>query len=315
MSDGRIGLGAGAELAYRTMLLRSRWRPAALAAALGWSAEDVEHALAELREVALVADSADDATSLRAVEPGLGLPALVTRRMRSRAAGRFSPSAVERLVVLHERTGRTGERGGGVGVDETTAAVERLATKIDEEVVFLVAEYRAGGFEFSRPVAEAVLRRGAHVRAVWSAAVLREPGAVEHGRWLAGLGCAPRVVGRVPHTSALLDGVVLVHTEDGLLRMARSRALVDRHGAMVDEQWRRSSEARALATPERSTDENHRPEAVLRLLADGLTDDAVARRLGVSVRTVRTDMASTMSTLDARSRFQAGVRAMQLGII
>lgn len=58
-----------------------------------------------------------------------------------------------------------------------------------------------------------------------------------------------------------------------------------------------------------------RNHVVLRLLADGLTDDAIARRIGVSVRTVRNDVAGAMTRLQARSRFQAGVRAVQLGLI
>ncbi|MFH8516999.1 response regulator transcription factor [Streptomyces gelaticus] len=58
-----------------------------------------------------------------------------------------------------------------------------------------------------------------------------------------------------------------------------------------------------------------RMQVVLRLLAEGLTDDAIARRLGCSVRTVRNDVAAAMVALDARSRFQAGARAMQAGLI
>jgi DNA-binding NarL/FixJ family response regulator len=48
-------------------------------------------------------------------------------------------------------------------------------------------------------------------------------------------------------------------------------------------------------------------------MAQGLTDDAIAHHLGVSTRTVRRTVSGLLVQLDARSRFQAGVQAVQLG--
>jgi DNA-binding NarL/FixJ family response regulator len=53
--------------------------------------------------------------------------------------------------------------------------------------------------------------------------------------------------------------------------------------------------------------------AVLRMLAQGYTDEAIAKRLGVSPRTARRIAANLMERLDARSRFEAGVHAVQDG--
>jgi DNA-binding CsgD family transcriptional regulator len=47
-------------------------------------------------------------------------------------------------------------------------------------------------------------------------------------------------------------------------------------------------------------------DAIVRLLMAGMTDAAVARRLGMSVRTCRRHIAEIMTALDAESRFQAG---------
>ncbi|WP_395298695.1 LuxR C-terminal-related transcriptional regulator [Kitasatospora hibisci] len=52
---------------------------------------------------------------------------------------------------------------------------------------------------------------------------------------------------------------------------------------------------------------------LLRLLSTGLTDDAAAKRLGISVRTVRRQMAALMGRLDAASRFEAGLKVAQRG--
>jgi DNA-binding NarL/FixJ family response regulator len=55
------------------------------------------------------------------------------------------------------------------------------------------------------------------------------------------------------------------------------------------------------------TDSLH--QSIARLMAEGLTDDVVARRLGMSVRTCRRHIAALLRDLDSVSRFQAGVQA------
>ncbi|MBF9068270.1 helix-turn-helix transcriptional regulator [Streptacidiphilus fuscans] len=55
--------------------------------------------------------------------------------------------------------------------------------------------------------------------------------------------------------------------------------------------------------------------AVLDLLAQGLKDEVVAKRLGMSVRTCRRHIASIMQELGAESRFEAGVKAAQMGLL
>jgi DNA-binding NarL/FixJ family response regulator len=52
---------------------------------------------------------------------------------------------------------------------------------------------------------------------------------------------------------------------------------------------------------------------VLALLAAGFTEDAVARHLGVSVRTARRRIAELHERLGAGNRFQAGLQAARRG--
>jgi DNA-binding CsgD family transcriptional regulator len=54
---------------------------------------------------------------------------------------------------------------------------------------------------------------------------------------------------------------------------------------------------------------------ILRLLATGATDDTAARQLGCSTRTYRRHVAALMQRLGATSRFQAGIRAAQHGLL
>jgi DNA-binding CsgD family transcriptional regulator len=54
---------------------------------------------------------------------------------------------------------------------------------------------------------------------------------------------------------------------------------------------------------------------IIMLLAEGAKDEAVARRLGISLRTCRRHVADILDQLESSSRFQAGVRAALLGLV
>ncbi|MFD9500921.1 DNA-binding response regulator [Streptomyces sp. NPDC060035] len=53
---------------------------------------------------------------------------------------------------------------------------------------------------------------------------------------------------------------------------------------------------------------------ILQALGSGLTDASAAKRLGVSLRTYRRRVAELMVKIEADSRFQAGLRAGELGL-
>jgi DNA-binding NarL/FixJ family response regulator len=52
---------------------------------------------------------------------------------------------------------------------------------------------------------------------------------------------------------------------------------------------------------------------VLALLVTGAKDEAIARELGIGVRTLRRRMRHLMAILDAETRFQAGMQAVRRG--
>jgi hypothetical protein len=307
MKSHRLGVGGQAEIGYRALLTRSRWQPDCLAHALAWSVQDGAGALAELRAEGLVMDSAVEAGAVRAVQPCLALPALAARRL----AGGPMPSAaaVETFVSLHEQT--TGRLDDGTplsDMDEVLAVVERLAARVRNEVVVLAPAYASGSYEFAPHIADGVLRRGAGLRAIWRADV-----SSDYAVWLGNRGVGPRAASSVPVRAAVVDGLVgVVLNENGGGRVVREDAAITSLLALANNLWAMGAE---VSSPSSSRPTRSRHELVLRMLAQGLTDDAIARRLGVSVRTVRGDVASAMVELDARSRFQAGVRAMQMGLL
>ena len=56
-------------------------------------------------------------------------------------------------------------------------------------------------------------------------------------------------------------------------------------------------------------------QAVLELMAEGLHDEAIARRAGISTTTVRRHITAIMERLDVASRFAAGAAAQRRGWI
>lgn len=55
--------------------------------------------------------------------------------------------------------------------------------------------------------------------------------------------------------------------------------------------------------------------AILTLMANGLKDDVIAKRMGLSVRACRGHIADLLDTFGARSRFQGGVLAARTGLL
>ncbi|MEE1789341.1 helix-turn-helix domain-containing protein [Streptomyces sp. BE308] len=317
MADTGIGLDARSELLYRKLLLRATWRTHELAQALAWSADQVMRALDGLRTEGLASASGEDGAAFRAVEPCIALPALLAWRMREGRSPQPCPIQIGRFIALHEQAERFGDPvGGGESRHDVSVTIERLVAKVEREVVFLVPQHSEGGFEFSRPIVDMVLRRGARFRSVWASSVLQSPGAMAHAQWLTQEGAALRSVGTVPPRAMIMDGAVaVVIDETEGARVVRSAAELERLCALAERFWERGATVRQTGRQPGATTRRPRSEVVLRLLSEGLTDDAIARRLGCSVRTVRNDVASAMAALDARSRFQAGARAMQVGLI
>jgi DNA-binding CsgD family transcriptional regulator/DNA-binding transcriptional ArsR family regulator len=305
-----LGLDAVAEAVYRTALTRVRWRISDLARRLDLGDGRLTAALDQLRADGLLVASAEESGAVRAVDPALALPALAASRVWGLSAGDVRPQAlsIAQLIARHEPPGPDRIHG----LDEMNSYAEHLVANARREVVILSGQHRTGSFEFATPVAEAVLRRGAQLRLVWRSELIRTPSVAAHATWLRTRGAAPRIVPTLPTTMLLVDrSVAMVITGDDAV-VNRTASAVAPLCVLADQVWGKGSPGARRPQP---SDQAPRHHKVLRLLADGLTDDAIARQVGVSVRTVRNDMAAAMLSLDARSRFQAGVRAAQLGLL
>ncbi|WNE96803.1 DNA-binding response regulator [Streptomyces luomodiensis] len=126
-------------------------------------------------------------------------------------------------------------------------------------------------------------------------------------------------IAAVPLPTALIaDGraaLVCVEDEEGRqTSVVEDQVVVATLDGMFDSIWGGAvPAARPLDFGNRARTEMVR--RVLARLRDGVTDEAAARDLAISVRTYRRYVTGILELLEANSRFQAGVRATELGIL
>ncbi|MCX4404281.1 DNA-binding response regulator [Streptomyces sp. NBC_01764] len=95
--------------------------------------------------------------------------------------------------------------------------------------------------------------------------------------------------------------------------MSAEPALVSGAYALFEAAWETATELAAFFDPNRPRIDA-RAREVLYALGSGMTDVTASRELGISLRTYRRRVAELLVALDAGSRFQAGVRAGELGL-
>ncbi|MGI5129403.1 DNA-binding response regulator [Pseudonocardia sp. CA-107938] len=140
----------------------------------------------------------------------------------------------------------------------------------------------------------------------------------EHIHELRRRGADVRVTPDALNETIILDGRVAILAGD------RSSG-VRSYGVVARPEVVRSVATLFLATWRRATDvelfDQRFAEAralaphILEMLSSGCKDEAAARALGIGLRTYRRRVAELMAALGASSRFQAGVRARELGLV
>ncbi|MFI6785407.1 LuxR C-terminal-related transcriptional regulator [Micromonospora sp. NPDC050276] len=164
------------------------------------------------------------------------------------------------------------------------------------------------------------LRRGLRYRCVYEGELLHDEAMLAAVRAAVAAGEQARVFPELPLKMMLTDsdrGLVILPRGSGedtdALLVHRSR-LLDGLSELFEVFWR-------LGAPIHATTDAAQPDAeptaatqrLLALLTAGLTDEAIARDLGVSNRTVHRRVSRLQELLGARSRFQLGVQASRRG--
>jgi len=323
-----LGLHTAAEAVYRVMLDEPGYGVAEIAGRLSWTTDQVRAALDELGRLSLLRPSREEPGAQRAISPEVGLSALLARqeaelaeRQERIAASRRAVAAIVADYAERRSAQNRTEVEQLAGLDSVRARLEELVHACRVEILSFVPSGVQGeeNPEPARPLGVAVAGRGVQTRDIYLDSVRNHPPTMRHLRRL----CEQRV--QVRTTASLPLRMMIFDRRSALIPIdpeQSQRGAALHHGlgmvtalcALFEQTWRT---AHPLGT-DRERDESGltgQEREVLRLLAQGHTDEGVARRLGISVRTVRRITADLLKRLGAHSRFQAGALAVARGWI
>ncbi|WAL65271.1 DNA-binding response regulator [Amycolatopsis cynarae] len=156
------------------------------------------------------------------------------------------------------------------------------------------------------------------IRKLYRPGVLLEPERAEHLYAMERLGAGIRITRDEILETIILDNRFAILAGDRshgerAYRVVDEAGLVRNIVSLFDAAWRAGTEL-SLYDAEFAEVRALAPR-ILDVLASGCKDETAARTVGLSVRTYRRRVADLMSALGATSRFQAGVRARELGLV
>ncbi len=315
LSLAPVGISAFDERVYRALLSLPEATPAALAEQLGAPENRVDRAFTRLRSYGLVTRMAGRRRRYTAIDPEAAVEALV--RDRSNELERVRSSVLALSSVFHA----VRRRGGGGGTVEILNGPEelgrwfvRLQHQVHEEM--LVLDRPPYALAATNPVEPVSLDYGVRWRAIYAPESLEMPGALQEVEQLAARGEKGRVLRGLPMKLAIADRRLALmpldlDVEHAQAALIRESTLLQALLELFEVYWERAVPV-GSAPPEEPGDgaEDHR---LAQLMASGLTDNAIARQLGWSTRTMRRRTRRLFDELQAANRFQAGVQAARRG--
>ncbi|MFE0460649.1 LuxR C-terminal-related transcriptional regulator [Kitasatospora sp. NPDC058965] len=323
-----LGLDTEAEHVYRTMLALPRSTAADLAARTGLTVHHTRAALDRLSAMALVHPPRAEDTGFRAIGPENAMEILLARQQAELAAHqtRVEASRAAAAQLIAECSAlRTAPAGSHfeqvVGPDAVRDRLARLADEVRHEI----STFAPGGahteddLRASREPNARLLRRGVRVRTVYLDSIRNHRPTLDHAARLGELGAQVRTAPTLPIRMIIADRAHAVLPLDTDNARAGAVVLVGTGtvtalNALFESIW---TAATPLGPPPATAPQqlSAQERAALDLLTCGHTDETIAKRLGVSPRTARRIAADLLTRLDARSRFQAGVHAVQDGYL
>ncbi|MEU0515532.1 DNA-binding response regulator [Amycolatopsis sp. NPDC006125] len=159
---------------------------------------------------------------------------------------------------------------------------------------------------------------GRTVRKLYRPASLLQPGGVAHLRERERLGAKIRITLDEINETIVLDRKVAILAGDAAsgergYTVVTNPEVIGSVTSLFNAAWRAGTELAIYETE--FAEVRALAPRILDELAAGSKDETAARALGLSVRTYRRRVAELMDALGATSRFQAGVRARQLGLV
>ncbi len=317
-----LGVDEDAERLYRQVL---RDPPAALEAhtsALGWLPGEGRPAYRKLVEAGLVAMSSSGALVPEAPEVAIGrLVERETARLESRRRQLDDLQA----VIVDLANERHGPPPGGEVVALEVVPRDRTPGALESAIKSTTGEIRHVNMSTTTTPAmdntlvrwaQGQIARGRPLRTLYPASLVSS-GNMHDEVWLrnwADVGEQQRMLDDVPHAFTVFgDELVLTCTQWGAITddlvAIRSPMLIQAFSSIFDASWRAG-----LPVPH-SIVRDVGNDRLVAMLAAGHKDEAIARYLGVSLRTVRRRVSLLMEEYGAQTRFQLGIAAQRRGLV
>ncbi|MER6916543.1 helix-turn-helix domain-containing protein [Streptomyces sp. NPDC000594] len=308
-----LGVSPDDEFLYRTLIAHPRATAAELAVATGWESARVRRRTGALERRGLLNRVPGRPVRYAPAPPETAIEVLALQRRAEIERARGAAVALgQEFRAVRERHGPSLQRLSGREAVERWLA--RLQRTVPEELLVLD---RA-----PCPVQRALVATGVRCRAIYGHGSLETPEQLGRCRELARLGAESRVIAEAPLTLVVADRrTALVPTGgegDGEVIVLQVPALLEGLVSLYESLWQRSVPLwprGGYGAPAGAAGLTGDEEHLLALSASGLTDRAIARRLGVAQRTVERRMRRIMDTLGARTRLQAGLQAAHRGVL
>ncbi|HEV7206843.1 MAG TPA: helix-turn-helix transcriptional regulator [Jatrophihabitans sp.] len=313
---------------YRAALSRPDQLIPDLAEELATTSDEIDKSVARLAEMGLLRLSEGD--RLNAVSPMLAeatvLGAEDLELGARRAAVEQRRDTIRRLVPEWNAAFSTIVHEGAVDVISDQSAIANVlmhyADRCEQELLSVapgrLPSTRIDGRTRVANVYSA--RRGIKTRALYQHTALRDRATRSYLNELAQNGAKIRFAPSVPGRSLVVDRSVAllpIPTDDPGrhgLAVVREPNVIAWVVATFEQLWAEAAPLEDVINKQHDdTELDQTRAAILRLMAEGEKDEAISRRLSISVRTCRRHIADYMAQVGASSRFQAGVIAARAG--
>lgn len=316
---GALAVSPAGERLYRRVL---RGDPATLethAAQLGWPRRTAGEALASLLDVGLVHE--DQHGLLVAGDPRVAIARLVDEREEQVARTATELEQARHAIAQFAADHEAGQGAARLPMWEIVPSdlssgvvAQALATSQGPVLSSIVsADWSPDGIDTALALARSTVQSGRPMRSLYPMDVVDSPQSLAWMARFAEAGEEQRITSEPLSEFAIFgDEVVLAVAEWGRVAtdtvQIRDPMLVAMFRALFDHAW-----AAALPVPGAGASGDDR--RLLQLLAAGYKDEAIARYLGVALRTVRRRVAALMAEHGVETRFQLGMAAERAGLL